>query len=175
MLSHNEFKRLWAYEMSQNHDFDQLLKHFEENLSKNNDLVILEGFRMFYDERLVEKMDVMFYLKMPKDLCYYRRMSTFEVTEGCFQHSLWPLHEEYDRDVLEKYAKNEKFIIIDIEELAKFSGEYGSILDKNPKNRPENSAVRRCRAKTIALVLAKVREELEKREIFAELFPQTKK
>jgi uridine kinase len=174
MRNHCKFNSGWEYEMSQKHNFNKLLKDFEEDFSKYNDLVILEGFRMFYDERLVEKMDIMFYLKMPKDLCYYRRMATFQVSNACFQHSLWPLHEEYERDVIKKYANDERFIIIDIEELAKSSGEYASILDKNPK-KLEDSNVQCCREKTIDLILARAQEELEKREIFSELFPRTKK
>ena len=57
--------------------------------------VILEGFLLFHDERIVQLLDHVFWLELSKDVCHSRRMSTKRVPEDYFQRYLWPGYQTY--------------------------------------------------------------------------------
>lgn len=63
------------------------------------DWVIIEGFRCFFDPRLVELMDLMIWLEIDKQTCFERRQRTKSVPTSVFEADLWPCHIEYREQV----------------------------------------------------------------------------
>eukprot|EP01083_Nonionella_stella_P051433 136542_1 len=66
--------------------------------------VILEGFLLFHDERLVELLDYKFWLEISKKTCHDRRMRTKTVPEIYFQKQLWPCYQMYRKRVFKNKA-----------------------------------------------------------------------
>eukprot|EP01083_Nonionella_stella_P117938 351903_1 len=74
--------------------------------TNNKRYVILEGFLLFHDERLVELLDHKFWLEISKKTCHDRRMRTKTVPEIYFQKQLWPCYQMYRKRVF----KNKSFV-----------------------------------------------------------------
>uniref|UniRef100_A0A0G4HR32 Phosphoribulokinase/uridine kinase domain-containing protein n=1 Tax=Chromera velia CCMP2878 TaxID=1169474 RepID=A0A0G4HR32_9ALVE len=74
--------------------------------------VILEGFLLFHDERLVRLMHLRVWLEIDKDLCYQRRMATKSVPEDYFHSKLWPQHVEYRRRVMGSQPLKESLLVL---------------------------------------------------------------
>jgi len=66
----------------------------------SSDYIILEGFMLFYDPRIVNLIDVKFWLDIDKETCYTRRMSTTPVPEDYFLEFLWPNYVYYRNYVI---------------------------------------------------------------------------
>merc|ERR1712048_701496 len=75
--------------------------------------VILEGFLLFHDERLVQLMDYMFWLEVPRDTCRFRRMITKRVPEEYFTNNIWPCYEKYRKTTFENEETSNKLTQID--------------------------------------------------------------
>ena len=81
--------------------------------------VILEGFMMFYDSRLVECIDYFVWLEINKKECYKRRMATKRESKRYFNDWLWPNHQRYRESIFgsdqdnDSLCKDDRFVSID--------------------------------------------------------------
>eukprot|EP01084_Bolivina_argentea_P029289 54351_1 len=61
--------------------------------------LILEGFLLFHDNRIVDLMHYKYWLDINKQTCYNRRMHTKRVPENYFHKNLWPCYQKYRKSV----------------------------------------------------------------------------
>lgn len=78
--------------------------------------LILEGFMMFYEQRVLNLLDFKFWIEINKRVCYQRRMATTPVPEVYFQTKLWPNYLSYRKvlfgDSLVNNSLRTKFTMI---------------------------------------------------------------
>lgn len=102
----------WEDPRALNHDaylkkIKQVIEQFKEpNIENESDppstkYVILEGFLLFYDKRLVELLDYKFWLEISKQVCHDRRMNTKPVEEDYFANNVWPGYQKYRKRVFD--------------------------------------------------------------------------
>lgn len=75
--------------------------------------VLLEGFMVFYDERLLGLCDVPIWLEVPMDLALKRRMKTKKVERTYFDQFIWPNHTNYQRLVFSRLGAKQQIGIVD--------------------------------------------------------------
>lgn len=80
------------------------------NIKSNNNtfncnVLILEGFLLYYDKTIIDLLDVMIWLEIPKNICYQRRMSTYPVSKEYFEEYVWPYYLKYKMEY-EKFCIN---------------------------------------------------------------------
>ena len=69
------------------------------------DLLVLEGFRIFYEAELVQKMHHTVWLHLSEEDVHHRRMATHPCTsEAYFQGVLWPEEIKYQNYVRSQFA-----------------------------------------------------------------------
>merc|ERR1711907_190856 len=68
--------------------------------------VICEGFRSFFDERLLQLMHVTIWLDIDEAVCEERRQRTKRVPPGYFAEFIWPSHLEYEAKVMAQQPGN---------------------------------------------------------------------
>ena len=59
------------------------------------DLLILEGFRLFWNPEFIDMMQDCFWLDVEQSEVYDRRMRTTRVSDEYFQECIWPEHQRY--------------------------------------------------------------------------------
>jgi len=75
----------------------------------SSEYIILEGYMLFYDPRIVNLIDVKFWLDIDKETCHQRRMSTTRVPEQYFQELLWPHYVYYRNYVIQIVPQEQIF------------------------------------------------------------------
>ena len=74
--------------------------------------IILEGFMLFYDNRIVECIDHFLWLEISRKVCYERRMETKRESRQYFDENIWPNHKQYKKMVFQRDIKD-KIVILD--------------------------------------------------------------
>lgn len=91
--------RAQGFEHSESTDWAALRKEVQRRqASRQWDVVIVEGFRVFYDAELSRQMHLCVWIDICKETCRARRQADSGngmVTQETFEEALWPLHEEY--------------------------------------------------------------------------------
>lgn len=124
MIFGEELKGNWEDPRALNHDqflqnVNQLIadsKSKDENGSDTGIIkkyVILEGFLLFHDERILQLSDYKIWLEIPHDVCYERRMRTKAVPEQYFHSKLWPGYQAYRKRVFGNEKLVQEMIEID--------------------------------------------------------------
>eukprot|EP01084_Bolivina_argentea_P029290 54352_1 len=75
--------------------------------------LILEGFLLFHDNRIVDLMHYKYWLDINKQTCYNRRMHTKRVPENYFHKNLWPCYQKYRKSVFKNKQLISKITQID--------------------------------------------------------------
>lgn len=96
-------------ELGGNNECPAAIKHDElrEELQKvrasgDIQLLVVEGFLAFHDERLLNLLDAALWLDVPRDVVHKRRKATSWCGEEHFNDVLWPEHEAYAKRVWSK-------------------------------------------------------------------------
>lgn len=75
--------------------------------------VLIEGFMLFYDERLVDLCDIRIWLEVPMDVARKRRITTKRVDQSYFDQVIWPNHAAYEKLVFSRLLAKEQTGVID--------------------------------------------------------------
>jgi hypothetical protein len=95
-------------------DHDKILKVLQDEIARPGVfMVIFEGFKAFHDERILQHLDVLFWIQVPKELSCQRRMKNKHCTQLCFDTTIWPFHVAYEKRVslLEKSGKCKRYFL----------------------------------------------------------------
>ena len=68
-------------------------------------VLILEGFMLYHEKRVVDLCNVMIWLEVPEKVCRHRRETTKPVPAGYFDKRIWPNYIEYRKRVMKQYKK----------------------------------------------------------------------
>ncbi len=137
-MSHNiiihlkELNNNWDHPKAINHDafyqkVQEQINSYKTCISINNVskkiYIILEGFMLYWDHRIVQCIDNFIWLEIPRNICYQRRMGTKRETSLYFKNNIWPNHEQYKAKVLDtnnsqlkevnQISKKDRLLIID--------------------------------------------------------------
>lgn len=115
---YDELNGNWEDPRALDHDaFLAKIKKAIDNLKSKEDkektkYIVLEGFLLFYDKRIVELLDYKIWMNISRKVCYHRRMTTKPVKPEYFDKNLWPGHLEYKKQVFD-----DKELITDMTEI----------------------------------------------------------
>ena len=112
----------------------------------NVDVVVFEGFRGFVENLLVKEFDMMIWLKVDRDVALQRRLKRGKRSgaspgyrEKCFDETVVPLHEQYAKDVQQRYAN--RMHCVYLRDDMSLLQQVNRILRCNP-TRPQRGAAR---------------------------------
>ena len=125
MKIYSELNGNWDTPKALNHDafyknVAKEIKSYKEKISRKDInkhfYIILEGFMLFYDERINKYIDHFVWIEIPKKICYKRRMSTKPETPTYFRKYIWPNHQQYKGNIFGENGDSkikDKLLIVD--------------------------------------------------------------
>jgi len=78
----------------------------EKKQSNIKNIMIVEGFLLYCDERIYSLFDIKLFVHITHDTCLKRRMSTTRVPQEYFDKLIWPCYLQYNEIVLNKKISN---------------------------------------------------------------------
>ncbi|KAJ6247786.1 hypothetical protein M0813_18421 [Anaeramoeba flamelloides] len=99
-----ELKNNWDHPEAIDHDLflKEAKEKYQQAKNENCDFLIIEGFMLFWDDRMLDLLDIKIWLEIDRETCYTRRMKTKRVSENYFNEKLWPNYVEYNKLVKNK-------------------------------------------------------------------------
>jgi len=93
-----ELKGNW--ELPEAINFDSMLTAINKTIEEMKKLpgekyLILEGFQLFSDQRIIDLVQVKIWLEISEEVIYYRRMNSTRVPEDYFYKKLIPAYRDY--------------------------------------------------------------------------------
>jgi uridine kinase len=91
-------------ELPENTDFTQMITDIDDRItcfkkmSTDKSILVVEGFLLFHDPRIIQLMDVKIWLEISEETMYQRRMKTKKVEDAYFQEKIIPGYRKYKKD-----------------------------------------------------------------------------
>eukprot|EP01083_Nonionella_stella_P070249 187852_1 len=109
----------WDHPEAINHDafyetVSTQIKHYKDSQSFSNRYfyIILEGFMLYHDTRIVNCIHYFLWLEISRKVCFNRRMSTKRETHRYFNDNIWPNYQQYKANVFQNNFKG-KVLVMD--------------------------------------------------------------
>jgi len=99
----------------------------------NNNIIIVDGFLLYCDERIYSHFDIKLFIDIPRDICLRRRITTKKTPQAYFDKLIWPSYQQYNASILNGQLSN-VFMLNGERELDEIFSEAVSIVERQTNN-----------------------------------------